>query len=71
MFEKTVANLTRGDDPATVATPGDRLRYRLRVENLADAPLNDFALVDELDRLHATPAFAPGESGMTLAKILT
>lgn len=59
-FEKTVSNLTSGDDPATVATPGDRLRYRLRVENLGDVAIDDFSLVDELDALNATPAFAAG-----------
>ena len=29
-FEKTVANLTSGANPATTAAPGDRLRYTLR-----------------------------------------
>ena len=36
LFEKTVMNVTSGADPATTATPGDRLRYRLRIENLGD-----------------------------------
>ncbi len=59
-FEKTVANLTSGDDPAAVATPGDRLRYSLRVENASDTPLSGFRIVDELDRLNAVAAFQPG-----------
>ncbi len=60
IFEKTVVNVTSGEDPATVATPGDRLRYILRVENLSDTPFNDFRIVDELDRLNATPMFLAG-----------
>ena len=32
-FEKTVANLTRGTNPATTAQPGDRLRYTLRLRS--------------------------------------
>ncbi len=59
-FEKTVVNVTTGDDPGTVATPGDVLRYRLYVENLGANPLDDFEIVDELDRLNASPAFQPG-----------
>jgi uncharacterized repeat protein (TIGR01451 family) len=59
-FEKTVMNVTTGDDPATVATPGDTLRYRLYVENLSDIAVSDFRLLDELDRLNATPSFQAG-----------
>jgi len=59
-FEKTVVNVTTGDDPATLASPGDTLRYRLRVENLGDVAIDDFSLVDELDALNATPGFAAG-----------
>jgi len=60
VFEKTVVNVTSGEDPATVATPGDTLRYSLRVENVSDTPLNGFGIVDEIDRLNAAPAFQPG-----------
>lgn len=60
IFEKTVVNVTSGDDPATVATPGDRLRYSLRIENASDTPLDGFSIVDELDRLNAIPAFQAG-----------
>jgi len=59
-FEKTVANLTTGESPATSATPGDTLRYRIRVENLAAVPVADFAVTDDLDRLNAPPVFEPG-----------
>jgi len=59
-FEKTVANISRGDDPGTLATPGETLRYRLRVENLSDGAVNDFSLRDELDRLNALPVFEAG-----------
>lgn len=60
MFEKTVANVTSGDDPAVVARPGDLLRYRLRLENVGDEPVDDFDLVDELDQLNTVPSFVPG-----------
>ena len=60
IFEKTVANVTSGDDPAAVATPGDTLRYSLRIENAGGTPIADFSIVDELDRLNAVPAFQPG-----------
>ncbi len=59
LFEKTVANLTSGVDPAASAVPGDRLRYRLRVENLSDIPLEGFAIFDELDRLNDLAVFEP------------
>jgi uncharacterized repeat protein (TIGR01451 family) len=59
-FEKTVANVTTGANPAVEARPGDTLRYSLRVTNLSDVELAGFALRDELDRLNATAAFAPG-----------
>ena len=44
-------NVTSGEDPATVATPGDTIRYALRVENTTDTPLDGFSIVDELDSL--------------------
>jgi uncharacterized repeat protein (TIGR01451 family)/fimbrial isopeptide formation D2 family protein len=60
MFEKTVVNVTTGDSPALVATPGDTLRYSLYIENVGVATVDDFNLVDELDRLNTDPAFQPG-----------
>ena len=59
-FEKTVMNVTTGEDPGTVATPGDTLRYRLYVENLGDVAVSDFWIVDELDSLNADPSFQAG-----------
>ena len=59
-FEKTVMNLSSGDNPATVATPGDVLRYTLRVESASDTAVSNLAIIDELDRLNAIPAFEPG-----------
>ena len=47
LFEKTVANVTASVDPATTATPGDVLRYRLRVENVSSIPVPEFDVVDE------------------------
>jgi len=60
IFEKTVVNVTSGADPATVATPGDTLRYSLRVENASDTAVDSFSIVDELDQLNAIPAFQAG-----------
>ena len=60
IFEKTVANVTSGDDPANIATPGDTLRYSLRVENASTSAVNNFSIVDELDELNATPSFQAG-----------
>ncbi|HXV36840.1 MAG TPA: OmpA family protein, partial [Myxococcota bacterium] len=59
-FEKTVANVSRGEDPATLASPGELLRYRLVVENLSDVAVGEVQILDDLDRLNAVPAFAPG-----------
>jgi uncharacterized repeat protein (TIGR01451 family)/fimbrial isopeptide formation D2 family protein len=67
LFEKTVANLTSGADPATTAAPGDVLRYRLRLESLGDVPLSDLTLLDELDALNAPPAFEP--NSLTLVSV--
>ena len=60
IFEKSVANLSTGESPATVAVPGETLRYSLRVENLSDTPLSGFEIVDELDQLNTPFAFQPG-----------
>ena len=60
LFEKTVMNVTTGVDPAVTATPGDRLRYRLRFENQGTEPLANLSFHDELDRLNSPPAFQAG-----------
>jgi uncharacterized repeat protein (TIGR01451 family) len=59
-FEKTVTNMTSGQSPATQATPGDTLRYRIRIENLVDDPLSNFTLRDELGRLNTAAVYASG-----------
>lgn len=64
-FEKTVMNVTTGQSPATIARPGDVLRYSLRIDNLRAAPLADLAIVDELDRLNTPAAFAAGSLVLT------
>src|SRR5947209_7365140 len=58
-FEKTVADLTSGVNPATTVAPGHRLRYTLRIRTTYLA-LSNFAISDELDALNAQPDFAPG-----------
>jgi uncharacterized repeat protein (TIGR01451 family) len=58
-FEKTVANVTSGANPATTAAPGDTLRYTLRFQT-TDQALADFRIVDVMDALNAPPAFTAG-----------
>src|SRR5437773_7341773 len=58
-FEKTVADLTSGVNPATSAAPGDKLRYTLRFRTTNQA-LSNFRIFDEMDALNAQPDFAPG-----------
>ena len=60
VFEKYAVNVTTGEDPAVTATPGDVIRYTLNVEHVNDVTVDDFSIVDELDRLNATPVFVPG-----------
>jgi large repetitive protein len=57
--QKTVENLTTGRSGAN-ASPGDRLRYTITIENTTDISLGNFSLVDEIDRLNASPMFQPG-----------
>jgi uncharacterized repeat protein (TIGR01451 family) len=58
-FDKTVANLTTGANPATVAAPGDRLRYTLRLRS-TDQALTGFRILDDLGALNAGASFVPG-----------
>ncbi|WP_418295624.1 hypothetical protein [Microbulbifer sp. SA54] len=60
VFEKVVANITSGDSPATVATPGDVLQYTLTLRNLSDLDVENIAITDELDRLNSPAHFAAG-----------
>ncbi len=59
-FEKTVQNLTQGVNPATEATPGNVLRYRIEIENTGTVPIQNFTLFDEPDRLNGAARFVPG-----------
>ncbi|MGH8221636.1 MAG: hypothetical protein ACREQZ_01555, partial [Woeseiaceae bacterium] len=58
-FEKTVADLTSGADPAATAAPGDTVRYTLRFRTFDEA-LTNFRIHDELDALNSMPVFVPG-----------
>ncbi|MGB5688172.1 MAG: DUF11 domain-containing protein, partial [Woeseiaceae bacterium] len=60
VFQKYAVNVTTGEDPAVTATPGDVIRYTLNVEHVNDVNVDDFSIVDELDRLNAIPVFVPG-----------
>ncbi len=59
-FEKSVQNMTTGQNPGSNASPGDILRYTIRVSNNGPVGLSSFSVVDEVDRLNAVPVFASG-----------
>jgi uncharacterized repeat protein (TIGR01451 family)/fimbrial isopeptide formation D2 family protein len=59
-FQKTFTNVTPGKQPGAVAAPGDMLRYRILIRNISTATVNNFSIIDELDRLNASPMFVPG-----------
>jgi len=51
-FQKSV------DQP--VANPGDRLRYTLVIQNPTPTRVDNFILIDQIERLNATLGFQPG-----------
>src|SRR5205085_8046217 len=57
-FDKTVADLTSGTNPATTAAPGNRLRYTLRFRTTEQARSN-LSIFHDLDDLNAHAVFAP------------
>src|SRR5207249_3923593 len=57
-FDKTVADLTSGVNPAKTAAPGDKLRYTLRFRTTNQA-LSNFRIFDDMDALNTQPDFAP------------
>jgi uncharacterized repeat protein (TIGR01451 family) len=59
IFEKTVANLTTGVNPALTAAPGNRLRYTLRVRTTNQA-LTGARIIDDLGALNGAAVFTPG-----------
>jgi uncharacterized repeat protein (TIGR01451 family) len=58
-FEKTVADLTTGADPAATATPGDTLRYTLRFRSF-DQAISGFRIRDVLGSLNPLAVYVPG-----------
>ncbi|MET0499049.1 MAG: hypothetical protein ABW106_12370, partial [Steroidobacteraceae bacterium] len=66
-FDKTAINVTTGQDPGKLATPGDTLRYRIRIENLVADPVPSFSLRDELGRLNTLPSYVSGSLRVTAA----
>jgi len=59
-FYKNVANITSGQNPGTIAQPGDTLRYSLLIQNISVVALTNFSVTDEVDRLNASAMFEPG-----------
>jgi uncharacterized repeat protein (TIGR01451 family)/fimbrial isopeptide formation D2 family protein len=60
IFRQSVANLSTGQDPGLTATPGERLRYRIEVQNSGGLPVSAFTLLSELDALNGGAMFQPG-----------
>jgi large repetitive protein len=58
-FQKSVRNITTDQYPGSNATPGDTLRYIIRLRNSGPVGLPSFSIVDVVDRLNAVAAFAP------------
>ncbi|MDH5324987.1 MAG: hypothetical protein OEZ68_06810 [Gammaproteobacteria bacterium] len=69
VLQKTVANVSTGENPALTASPGDRLRYRISAYNQSTVALNGFSIQDELDRLNIPAAFVPGS--LTIVSVPT
>ncbi|MDH5765722.1 MAG: hypothetical protein OEZ38_06880, partial [Gammaproteobacteria bacterium] len=58
-FQKTVINVTTGENPARTAAPGDTLRYRLRFFNL-NLAMDKIKIRDQLDLTrYYLPSFIP------------
>jgi len=62
---KSVTNLTTGQNPGSNASPGDRLRYNIQIQNVSPVELTNFSFIDELDALNAVAAFAAGSITVT------
>ena len=59
-FSKNVQNVTTGQNPGSNASPGDTLRYTIQLSNSGPVGVTSFSIMDEVDRLNATPVFVPG-----------
>ncbi|WP_455202125.1 isopeptide-forming domain-containing fimbrial protein, partial [Kaarinaea lacus] len=59
-FDKSVVNVTTGEDPGLNASPGDTLRYRIVATNISNLDAPDFSITDEVDRLNSPAVFVPG-----------
>src|SRR5262249_700995 len=59
VFDKTVADLTTGVNPAKPEGAGDKLRYTLHFHTTNSA-VSNLRIFDEMDALNAQADFAPG-----------
>ncbi|WP_020413195.1 isopeptide-forming domain-containing fimbrial protein [Microbulbifer variabilis] len=66
-FYKTVENVTRAENPATLATPADVLRYTLTLTNLSGADVSGIEITDDLGRLNSLPLFQSGSLQLVTA----
>ncbi|GAA5445295.1 hypothetical protein Misp06_03494 [Microbulbifer sp. NBRC 101763] len=68
-FYKTVENVTRAENPATLATPADVLRYTLTLTNLSGADVSGIEITDDLGRLNSLPLFQSGSLQLVTAPV--
>ena len=57
--ESAILQIQKRVDKAA-ASPGETLRYTIRIENSNDVPMSGFTLIDELDALNNPPMFQAG-----------
>ena len=59
-FEKSVQNMTTGQNPGSNASPGDTLRYTIQVSNSGPVGFSSFSIVDEVELSSTPQRLAPG-----------
>ncbi|MCP4284762.1 MAG: DUF11 domain-containing protein, partial [Gammaproteobacteria bacterium] len=64
-FNKSVINVTTGQDPGLNASPGDTLHYTLEIINSGLGGLTNLTIVDEVDALNSPARFAAGSLTLT------
>ncbi|QKT04624.1 DUF11 domain-containing protein [Ectothiorhodospiraceae bacterium 2226] len=67
VVQKSVVNVSTGQDPGSNARPGDTLRYSIHLQNTSPVALASFALRDEVDHLNDPPVFVAGS--LTLVSV--
>ncbi|MFA0791604.1 isopeptide-forming domain-containing fimbrial protein [Microbulbifer echini] len=66
-FYKTVENISRGQNPATAASPAEVLRYTLTLKNISGVDVSGIEITDDLGRLNNLPLFQSGSLQLVTA----